>query len=326
MSSRQSKMLMVGVWVNRNWILGNWIREIYARSKPNFIIRWVPFIYSGRRRVEKFIVPRFRKHDAYFFSYLTIFKKYLEIDRVEFSGRSIVLYPHCEPELGTLEEQVEILNQTYSVHFYCSADANELMKNGLKPEKVRLAYCAVDVDCVPDKTITRESNLVVLASRYGPRKGLDILPEIVKRRADLNFVALGRGWEEFIANSSLASATNFSYIKFNKINRNFIFSKATYFMSLSNLEGGPVPLIEALDMGVIPITTSTGFAPDVLKEGINGFMIGINPSVDEVLFVLEKAERAKLVIKSSELTWDRITSLTIQDLREIQKQNLKVKN
>lgn len=318
MFSRKNKMLLVGVWVNRNWILGNWIREVKARSSANFSLRWVPFIYSGKRKLENFFVPKFSKHDAYFFSYPTIFKKYLELNFDEYAQRSIVLYPHCEPEMGTLAQQVSLLNHAFSIHFYCSADAFKLRDLGLDSRKIRLAFCAVDVDCVRDSSVTRRDNLVVLASRYGPRKGLEILPEIVASRPDLQFTALGRGWDEFIDSTSLANARNFSYLKFNKANRNRVFSEATLFMSLSNLEGGPVPLIEALDMGVIPIATKTGFAPDLIREGENGYLLPLIPKVSEVLDAIQKALSAKLAIKSSGLTWDRITSMTIEDLREIQ--------
>jgi len=166
--------------------------------------------------------------------------------------------------------------------------------------------------------VSRKNNLVVLASRYGPRKGLEILPKIVRARPDLEFIALGRGWQEFIRSTSLARANNFSYTTFNKENRNRIFSEATVFISLSNLEGGPVPLIEALDMGVIPIATKTGFAPDLIREGENGYLLPLVPTVSEVLDAIQKALSTRLKVKSSGLTWDRITSMTIQDLREIQ--------
>ena len=71
-------------------------------------------------------------------------------------------------------------------------------------------------------------------------------------------------------------------------------------------------------MGVIPITTRTGFAPDLIREGENGYLLPLVPSVADVLDEIQEALSAKLKIKSSGLTWDRITSMTIQDLREIQ--------
>ena len=71
-------------------------------------------------------------------------------------------------------------------------------------------------------------------------------------------------------------------------------------------------------MGVIPIATRTGFAPDLIREGENGYLLPLVPTVSEVLDAMHVALSTKLKIKSSGLTWDRITSMTIQDLREIQ--------
>ena len=71
-------------------------------------------------------------------------------------------------------------------------------------------------------------------------------------------------------------------------------------------------------MGVIPIATRTGFAPDLIQEGENGYLLPLVPKVSEVLDTLQEALSTKLKIKSSGLSWDRITSMTIQDLREIQ--------
>ena len=125
---------------------------------------------------------------------MTIFEKYFTSNESKYSNNSIVLYPHNEPELGSLVHQVQILNNAHAVYFFCSNDANALVSSGLVESKIRLALCAVDVDCVPNKYIERSKNLVVLASRYGPRKGLEILPEIVKSRPNLNFVKFWVNW------------------------------------------------------------------------------------------------------------------------------------
>jgi hypothetical protein len=45
---RRQKMLLVGVWANRNWILGNWIKEVKARSPQTFRVSWVPTIFAGK--------------------------------------------------------------------------------------------------------------------------------------------------------------------------------------------------------------------------------------------------------------------------------------
>ena len=72
---RQQKMLLVGVWANRNWILGNWIKEVKAREPQIFRLRWVPTIFASKRKLEKLAYVPFAEYGSYFFSYITIFEK-----------------------------------------------------------------------------------------------------------------------------------------------------------------------------------------------------------------------------------------------------------
>ena len=105
-------MLLVGVWVNRNWILGNWIREVQARGKEWSSLYWLPSVLANKHWLEKFLKPPLPKVDAYFFSYLSIFERYLEKNS-HYENRSIILYTHNDPELGSSEHQVEILNRAF---------------------------------------------------------------------------------------------------------------------------------------------------------------------------------------------------------------------
>jgi glycosyltransferase involved in cell wall biosynthesis len=181
--------------------------------------------------------------------------------------------------------------------------------------------CAVDVDCVPDASISRNARNIVLASKFGPRKGLEILPSIVEALPEYNFTALGRGWEEFINTTSLKAARNFKHIQLTKSTRNKHFSEAAIFLTLSNLEGGPVPLIEGIAMGCVPVATKTGFAPDIIRDGQNGFLLNIRPSVSEVCSKIMQASELDQSKDSLGLTWDRITSIMIKDMNAITARN-----
>jgi glycosyltransferase involved in cell wall biosynthesis len=311
-------MLLVGVWANRNWILGNWLREAAIRSQINFDIRWVPFIYANKRRIERYLHVPLPKRNSYFFSYITIFEHYLNLNKERFREKSIVLYPHNETEMGSLDHQAQVLNQAYKVYFFCSADARQLVKHGLVESKVEIALCAVDDDCVLNSRITKSRKTVILASRFGPRKGLEILPMVVKAMPDFRFIGLGRGWEDFIEKTGLAQATNFEHYQFSKETRNQYFSEAGIFLSLSNLEGGPVPLIESISMGCIPVATRTGFAPDLVEDKRNGLILPLHPSASEVEEAIRLASTMKANPVIGFLTWDRITQLMIRDKREIE--------
>jgi glycosyltransferase involved in cell wall biosynthesis len=312
-------MILIGVWANRNWILGNWIKEVKLRHPSNFKLWWVPSIYAGKRKLEKYIKVPIPQAKAYFFSYPTIFRFYLEKKPKKFINNSLVLYPHNEPEMGSVFEQVELLNKAHKVYFYCKQDAENLVLNGLKKEKIVIANCAVDNDCVLDHKEIREQKTIILASKFGPRKGAELLPGIVKKLPDWNFIVMGRGWGNFLKQEKLLNEPNFTYVQFNKKNRSKYFSKAKIFLSLSNLEGGPVPLIESMALGVIPISTSTGFAPEFIKDGTNGYLLPLNPDLDFVVSKIVSVDKLSESPDSSValLTWDRIARLTYNDLMSI---------
>jgi glycosyltransferase involved in cell wall biosynthesis len=312
-------MILIGVWANRNWILGNWIKEVKLRHPSNFKLWWVPSIYAGKRKLEKYIKVPIPQAKAYFFSYPTIFRFYLEKKPKKFINNSLVLYPHNEPEMGSVFEQVELLNKAHKVYFYCKQDAENLVLNGLKKEKIVIANCAVDNDCVLDHKEIREQKTIILASKFGPRKGAELLPGIVKKLPDWNFIVMGRGWGNFLKQEKLLNEPNFTYVQFNKKNRSKYFSKAKIFLSLSNLEGGPVPLIESMALGVIPISTSTGFAPEFIKDGTNGYLLPLNPDLDFVVSKIVSVDELSESPDSSValLTWDRIARLTYNDLMSI---------
>jgi glycosyltransferase involved in cell wall biosynthesis len=316
--TKPPRVVLVGVWANRNWILGNWLRELRKRKPSLFRIRWTPFIYANRYLLEKVLITPLPKSDSYFFSYPTIFRRYLSMNPMRFRQKSMVLYPHHEEEMGTIHEQVSLLNESFAVYFFCSRDAERLVANGLHKHKVRLAYCAVDVDCIPTNPNLSREKIVVLASRFGPRKGLAILPEIVQTMPDYRFVALGRGWHQFITRSGLSEFRNFEHHEFNLESRNTHFSRASTFLSLSTLEGGPVPLLEAIALGCNVVATDTGFSRDLIRDGVDGILLNTSPTVDEVVRAIAKADILQHKPDVSWLTWDRITRLTLQDASSIQ--------
>jgi glycosyltransferase involved in cell wall biosynthesis len=320
--SRSKNLLLVGVWVNRNWILGNWVREIQKRSKQNSHIMWVASVFAGKHFWENFVKFPLPEYGAYFFSYPSIFESYLASNDARVKGKSIVNYTHNLDELGSLEHQAHILNQAFSVHFNCSRDAESLIEFGLKPEKVRLVYGAIDESCRNYIETEKETNLIVLASRFGQRKGAELLPKIVNSLPEYSFCVLGRGWDEFINTSGLSIAPNFIYKNFDKLSRDHVMSRAEIFLSLSNLEGGPIPLIEAMSMGCLPIATDTGFARDFIQDGRNGYLVPRFPKADEVIEAIKNIGLLEISpsIAVRDLSWDRLAEIVIKDFESILKQ------
>jgi glycosyltransferase involved in cell wall biosynthesis len=318
-SKKSRSLLLVGVWVNRNWILGNWVKEIALRSQGAAHIHWTFSVFAQKHFWEKFVKYPLPKYGAYFFSYPSMFESYLKSNPDRYRHRSIVNYTHNMDELGDLKHQAKILNQAHSIHFNCSANSDSLIKAGLNPKKVRLVFGAVDADCSPLVGIKRESKTILMASRYSERKGLDIFPKVVSLLPEWKFIILGRGWEKFLKDNNLDSNPNIEYQFFNKVARNIAMSRATLFLSLSKLEGGPIPLIESMRMGVIPVATDTGFARDIIATGKNGVVIPNPPTAAQVHQAILEAIDLKGSPQDSvkHLTWDRLSDIVLSDAQTI---------
>ena len=316
---RSQNLLLVGVWINRNWILGNWIKEVHLRNLKTTKIHWVASVFAEKHSWEKLVKFPLPKSTAYFFSYPSIFESYLKSNPNQYQNRSIVNYTHNMDELGNLKHQAATLNQAYSVHFNCSADSEALVAAGLDPSKVRLVFGAVDSDCELQDGIRREPRTILLASRYSERKGLNIFPAVVDLLPDWKFIILGRDWENFLKEKNLLSRPNIEYQFFNKESRNVSMSRASVFLSLSRLEGGPIPLLESMSMGVIPVATDTGFARDIILQGRNGLVIPNPPTPIQVRDAIITAANLDGSPQDSvkNLNWERLSRIVMKDANAI---------
>jgi glycosyltransferase involved in cell wall biosynthesis len=316
-------LILVGMLANRNWILGNWIRAIRDRNPKTSLIWWLPSVYASKHFWERFIFLPIPRAKSYFFSYSSTFAKYLAKYPERFLNNSIVLFTHNMDELGSLEHQATILNKAFAVHFNCSKDAEMLVGAGLESEKVRIVLGAIDENCFVIPSIKRQQNRILLASRYGPRKGLSIFPQVFHELSDFDFTILGRGWSKFLVETNLINHPRLTYRKFTLQTRNEEMSRATYFLSLSNLEGGPIPLIESIHLGMVPIATNTGFARDVIHGPTDGVIMSQYPTSNEVVMsikmAVEKCTSNRGLV--AHLNWDRISNLVMADVNDVIKKS-----
>lgn len=313
------ELVFVGVRTNKNWILGNWTNELSIRLPIVSGKRWFPTAFAKGRRIESIYPKWLPKAKSYFFSYPTLFAAFAENPRI--SRAAIVLYTHNEqPELGSDREQVTLLNKAFSVHFFSSIDATRLVANGLHEEKVRIVNGAIDLD-LPSGSLEwqQRQKLILLASKFGPRKGAEKLPELVNLLEDWNFLILGRGWDEFLEKNGLRKKSNFDYKLLSKESRNVWFPNARVFLSLSNLEGGPIPLLEACHTGSVPVVSDTGFARDVLGEFCEQHIFPIEAEPIQISHLIRSAQdpRNNFRNKVSIFTWDRLARILQEDIQKI---------
>jgi glycosyltransferase involved in cell wall biosynthesis len=300
--------LFVTSAANKNWIIGHWLRQLSTRTPGKSLVWYVPTSYTkeslSSRVILKIPIPKARN---YYFSNLVMFQKHKQVFSGRYHENSVVLYTHNSPELGTIDIQVKILLQARSVHFMCSRDREALIIAGLPEQKTKLVLGAVDDSFVQDLSIQKNPKKIILDSKFGPRKGAKHLYEVVRNLPDYEFSVLGRDWDKFEFYSQFAKLQNIEFLDLRGVSKSEIYSEGSIFLSLSDLEGGPIPLLESMKFGMWPIVTDTGFARDVIDNRRNGNLVTFPVSVAQISEYVREVpshfDVPELVLK---LSWDRL--------------------
>lgn len=158
-----------------------------------------------------------------------------------------------------------------------------------------------------DLAIPEENRVVLFISRLIKEKGgfevLDAVPEVVKAFQKVSFVFAGDGPElgrmkEICAEKGLENWVRFTgHLQYRDVLRAFgcsdIFVLPTYYV-----EGLPMALLQALASGLAVISTSAGAIPDIIEDGVNGFLIqprSPDQLAEKIVFLLENDDVRKRI-------------------------------
>jgi glycosyltransferase involved in cell wall biosynthesis len=158
-----------------------------------------------------------------------------------------------------------------------------LIKLGIESKKIRIRFIGVDKSKFNRNNLKyKNEKSVILVSQYHPRKNLEPLKFLVQDFSDWAFTLVGTGWESSDLLVKLHLYENFKYIKFDKQTYPKILGSNKFFLSLSTIEGGPIPLIESMETGLIPLATRTGWSVDLLEPLYSQHLLNIPVDIQEV--------------------------------------------
>lgn len=113
------------------------------------------------------------------------------------------------------------------------------------------------------------------ANAYG-RKGIDLLLETLAAAAqrwnDLTVLLIGNGWETLIGRIEALGCRAVNRIPETTEHTADIYPAMDVFLCTSSEEGGPCTILEAMACGVPVITTDVGHVPEVVTDGVTGFI------------------------------------------------------
>jgi glycosyltransferase involved in cell wall biosynthesis len=234
-------------------------------------------------------------------------------------NKIIITWFHVVPDDPRIKFVKEAQEYVDVVHASSAITREKLMEIGIPEEKIVVIPLGVDLNLFKpvsseEKQKIREKigipkDKIVIGSfqkdgvGWGeglePKwvKGPDIFVEVVdKLRRDYDiFVSLtgpARGYVKRELNKRGIPYKHIFLKKYLKIPK--YYNALDLYLVTSRVEGGPKAVLESMATGVPVVSTKVGMAPDIIKEGYNGFLTEI-----EDVSVL--SERASKIIENKDL-------------------------
>ncbi len=285
---------------SKGWILEAACREIAQRLE-------VPYAFCGDHKLLPWA-------NAYFFSHYHFYLSALRVNPWLVDRHCVVWFTHPkESDIGG-EATVQALRNA-TVVTMCSKWRDFLLSLGLDAAQVKTVIGAADPDFFQPHQ--RGRGKVGFCSAYYERKDPDRIFNIVQGLSQFDFVLLGRNWEQYPRFPELLRMKNFEYREANYAEYPAFYDELDVFISPSRLEGGPIPLLESMMSNVVPVASDTGFAPDVIQHGTNGFLYSTEETdIDVIGQLVHQAMQSEANVRETVLqySWDAYDKQYIHQL------------
>jgi glycosyltransferase involved in cell wall biosynthesis len=282
----------------KSWVLKGICEEISKRLPKN---------YKSKITTLSNPLP---KAEIYFFSHFLLFVRVFLFNKcVRKFSKNYIYYTHFESDDKIrFKDLISFFKFSHGLLCMNSIDLNLLSKYIDEKNKLFLNVGAVDTNLF--EPINRlENKYIGFSCNFYQRKNPDLIFEIIKSNPHRDFKIIGTGWDKYIKFRELQSLKNLKIIETSYLNYPKEYQSLRLFISVSLIEGGPLPTLEALACNVFPIVTDTGFNSDVIDNGKNGFLVDKNIKVSEISKLINIAWEFENDVYHSvnQFSWDNIS-------------------
>ncbi|AFY90182.1 MAG: D-inositol-3-phosphate glycosyltransferase [Chroococcidiopsis cubana SAG 39.79] len=246
-------------------------------------------------------------------------------------------FPELAPALQAVKEpawKIERKEREIQLadHVFVASSITQrsLLDVGVKPEKISVIPYGAPIDYFHPQTKTDKLFRALFVGRVGPRKGFHYLLQAWQELHLPDAELLAIGINEFPNNWLTQYQDIFRYIpSLPHAALNEYYSTASVFVFPSLVEGFGLVLLEAMACGIPVITTPNTAGPDILTDGVEGFIVPIRDvaalkeklewcySHPEELAQMGKAARQK----AEQLTWGLYRQQLASRVQELLCQN-----
>lgn len=274
------KVAIINDPAHANWILGGLTREI-SFSIPSFFETPVfvsrvrsKFVFKSLLEVMKLII----KGKPLLFSSLTPlenFFKYYKIKR----NPLFLIFTHQSDSFSKRQKK---LLQRVDIIFVHSPKDIEIFRNlGLSCRIVPF------IGAINPENFSRSVKVGEVIAFIGTpveRKNPKLFLEFTKTNPHTQFRILGKNWRKSKYWKELISLGNIEYKEINSPICTEDLDGCSHYLMMSSIEGGPIPLLETMAAGLIPIATKTGISVDFLSEiGLADQLIDSPSNFNEIM-------------------------------------------
>lgn len=228
------------------------------------------------------------------------------------------LFPELAECLGSAKEpqwklerkqkEIELADQIFVAS---SITKQSLLNAGVNAEKINVIPYGSPLDYFSPQTKQDSKFRAIFVGRIGARKGVHYLLQSWQKLKLVNAELLLVGVNEFPPNyleKYAECCTHISSVPHKELNQYYSSANVLVFPSL--VEGFGLVLLEAMTCGIPIIATYNTAAPDLITDGVEGFLIDIrdeNALQEKLEWCYQNPEQLKLMGKAARLKAEKLT-------------------
>lgn len=136
-----------------------------------------------------------------------------------------------------------------------------LISAGADADRVITCPGGVDKNIYFPNEKRRVQSYILISGDFKARKNPEGIIRIIRELPMYHFLIHGHNLDQF--RDELEGCSNVSLRKFSLEDNPLLMQRASVYLCVSKLEGGPIPILEALSSGTPVVSTPVGFVPDL---------------------------------------------------------------
>ena len=298
------------------WVQGGVFRDL--RRNSNLFTEnpiYVPAPNSAMNMFNWFIqCLKIRKFDRILFSSLTPLENYERFPFKKKKQRTGLWYTHKDGDFSRLERSSL---QSASVIFTHSTFEWKKIDEITSTKKVEM-LAAIDSKRFPRRA--KRGSCIAWVGTSVERKRPKLFLDFVDNSSRQKFKLFGHHWLSSPYSKRIQSTGNLEIVELDGPMDSEKFDGCDIYLMTSRIEGGPMPLLEAIAAGIVPICTNTGFVKSIFELINLPEQLFIEPNIESISRAVDWVRSKGFIITDTQR--ETILSLDFQRLATIIDKNI----